>query len=177
MNSRVSLWAACCSTAGSLFCFKRATPVHAQDVETPPETPVVMEEAAPAAEVPTVEEAPAAEVPVEEPATDLAATVEVLADSGAVLTDEAGEVLSLTSPLAQDALVSSDPYFMAGGVYYGFSATGVCPAIVLPINCTTSATPIQAAITDFGTRHATGAISVEAGTYNEIVMMKLASRD
>jgi hypothetical protein len=175
-----------------IFTFAFTSPVLAEG-ETPPEatpvvdtTPTSTEEVLPTTEataepaVDTTEAAateaaldPTAEATVEavldgETVTPEQALVEALAASDLVLTDASGEAVPMASEAASDAAEGSDPYFIAAGVYYGYSDTGVCNALVLPVNCNTFVpNPIVAAINAYTSTYvatATGPIFIEGGT-------------
>jgi putative surface-exposed virulence protein len=171
-----------------IFTFVFTTPVLAEG-ETPPEatpvvdtTPTPTEEVLPTAEAtvePTEEAAtsaaldPTAEATVEavldgETVTPEQALVEALAASDLVLTDANGDAVPMASEVASDVAEGADPYFIAGGVYYGYSDGLTCNALVLPVNCTISVSnPIVAAITAYTTTYvatATGPIFIEGGT-------------
>ncbi len=67
--------------------------------------------------------------------------MEALEEIGVVIVDEQGESLPLASELAEELLTGGDPYFKVGTITYRFmeDCTGY-------ENCTTTTTPIQAAM-------------------------------
>jgi hypothetical protein len=181
-----------------LFSLSFTSPVLA-DTETPPEatpqtevSPTPMDEVTPTTEVadPTVEPTvEATETAVVEPTTEPTETaetltpeqalVEVLNENDIVLTDENGDVIPLASEDASVLAEGADPYFIAGGIYYGYSSGLTCNALVLPANCQTSvANPVSAAITAYTTTYvatATGAIFIDAGSYTEAASINVTS--
>jgi parallel beta-helix repeat protein len=92
----------------------------------------------------------------------VADVVETLGEVDAVLRDEDGDPISFATQEAAEVLGSSDPYFFDGVNWIGYSASGICPAIVT--TCNTNSTPFQAAI---NAAPAGGTIFVEPGTYTE----------
>ena len=87
-------------------------------------------------------------------------------NSSAVLTDENGEVLPLTSEEAVEVLTAeADPYFTCPVLYDTVDgiADGICRYF--------GATAIQAAVNDFITRHGSGAIHVEAGSFTGAILI------
>jgi hypothetical protein len=153
------------------------------DTETPPEaaaqtevTPSPTDEVTPSTEVaePTAEvtetvtvEPTAVPTETVDTVTPEEALVEVLNENDIVLTDVNGEAIPLASEAATEVAEGADPYFIAGGVYYGYSDTGSCNALVLPANCHSSTNPITDAITAYTTTYlatATGPIYIEGGT-------------
>jgi hypothetical protein len=132
--------------------------------ETPAEEQQSAVEETPAEEQqPAVEETPAEEQPVEE-LTIPEALEQLPEGTDLVVVDEEGEVLPLATEAAAQALSSGDPYFTDGASVIGFSTTGACPPVVTV--CNTSATPLSDAINAFAASGtASGAITVEAGTY------------
>ena len=107
--------------------------------------------------------APAGE-PVETPPEDLAQIVETLDQNDIVLVDGEGEPVPLASEEAVDALQGADPWYVAAdGSVIGYSATGVCAAVVTV--CNTNSTPLAAAIA----AAPAGSTIVIDGTYAEQV--------
>jgi hypothetical protein len=178
-----------------LFTLLFTTPVLA-DTETPPEgTPVVVDTPTPTedalltAETATDPTAEPTEVMVADPTVETTLTaeettpeqalVEVLNENDIVLTDENGDAIPLASEAASTVAESADPYFIAGGIYYGYSSGLTCNALVLPANCHTSiANPVSAAITAYTTTYvatATGAIFIDAGAYTETASINITS--
>jgi hypothetical protein len=95
-----------------------------------------------------------------------------------VVINEDGTPEPLATQEAAAILANGDPYFdNGGGVVIGYSASGTCPnPPVLPANCITSTTPIQAAVNAYNASStANGPINVEAGTYAENVSIDAAS--
>ncbi len=116
-------------------------------------TPVIEEPVEPVVEITAEPEfeltpMPAAELPA--PAAEEVEVVEIIASAAEKdvnLVDENGEALEMASQDTAELLTEvADPWYTVGGVTYGYSSTGTCVPGVLPINCTTSANPIQAAI-------------------------------
>jgi parallel beta-helix repeat protein len=132
------------------------------DGEVPPTSePALPETGDDTSDLPEVIPSPMEESPASETET-VAEVVEILAEADAVLITEGGEALPLVTEQAAEVIEGSDPYFFNGVEWVGYSASGVCPAIVT--TCNTSSTPFQAAINaaSSGTT-----IYVEAGTYTE----------
>ncbi len=123
-------------------------PVSPEDTEDTPDLLEVI--ASPLEESPAIETETVAEV------------VEALSEADAVLITDAGEPLPLVTEQAAEVIEGSDPYFFNGVEWVGYSASGICPAIVTV--CNTSSTPFQAAI---NAASAGSTIYVEAGTYTE----------
>ncbi|HAF62370.1 MAG TPA: hypothetical protein DCK95_08590 [Anaerolineaceae bacterium] len=117
------------------------------------------------------EETTEIEVTVEE--NDLREIVAELNEADAVLTDGEGNLVSLASNEAVEALTSSDPWFIGSdGKTYRYYP----PNAVLPIDCekdtvvcTESATPIQDAIDNEYSEGTT--IHIEAGEYEEQILI------
>lgn len=164
-------------------------PVYAQEITTPSEEPVVVEDIASVdltqsveeaiveqtvmEDAPVVEDAPILEETIVEetllvdPLTqvDLVQIVEELADAGVVLVNENQEPVSLASTEVANILSVPDPYFTRGGVTYRYLTD--CTGYLT--NCTVSTNPIQAAIDDVTANGLPddGTIYVEKGTYEE----------
>ncbi|HET7143997.1 MAG TPA: right-handed parallel beta-helix repeat-containing protein [Anaerolineales bacterium] len=146
------------------------------DDSTPPapiEEPVVdvTPTDVPPTEDPTATEILAEDVSVPE------ALVQLPDGTDVIVSDQNGEALTLASTDAADVLATADPYFWDGTQYVGYSASGLCPLIV--VVCNTNSSPIQAAVDAFeASGTASGYIYVEAagspyaenvvvdGTYN-----------
>jgi hypothetical protein len=154
------------------------TEVPVSEVVTTPEPAAT--ENAPDVAVPTLDggstntaatEAPAMDVmpttDVTQPLESIADITQTLADANAVLVDQSGNSIPLSSNQAADLLSGTDPWFDAGsGVIVGYSA-GACAVGVT--ECNFSATPIQAAIND--SRSNAKTIFVEQGNYSENVVI------
>jgi hypothetical protein len=135
-----------------------AVDTASDEVTTPTDTAV------PTDEVTVIPVNEAAQTPTDEAVLDTSA-------------DNAAEVVPLDLEDAADVTEGSDPYFLVGGIYYGYTSGGTCPAIVLPANCTTGITnPISTAVTAYNsTVGASGPIYVEAGTYTQSVSVVISS--
>jgi len=140
--------------------------------EAPPaEPPADPADAVPSGEAPPAEEPPAdpTEPPAAEeptpPQEELAQIVETLDQNDIVLVDGQGEPVPLASEEAAEVLQGgSDPWYVAAdGSVIGYSATGVCAAVVT--TCNTSSTPLAAAIA----AAPAGSTIVIDGTYAEQV--------
>jgi putative surface-exposed virulence protein len=107
------------------------------------------------------------------------ALVEALAETDSVMLDSEGNPISLASVEASTVAQGEDPYFIAGGVYIGYTTTGTCNALVLPANChTVGSNALSAAVTAYTTTYAataTGAIYIEAGTYTQTSSITITS--
>ena len=151
------------------FADDETTPAAEETTEEPVAEEPIAEEAPsgeetteePAVEEPAVEEAPAAEETTEEPAAeepaveeapaaeeDLSDIVAALDEADVVLVDEGGEPIPLASEEAVEALETSDPFYMDTnlGAWVGYDENGNCPTRVNPVNCHTTATPVQDAV-------------------------------
>jgi hypothetical protein len=180
-----------------VFTLFITTPVLA-DGETPPETtpvtettPTPTEEVLPTVEVtteptdtviPDAAQDPTAEATVEavldgETLTPEQVLVEALSASDLVLTDASGAAVPLASEAASEVAEGADPYFMIGGVYYGYSSGPSCAPIVPIANCTISiANPIAAAIAAYSAAPtASGPIYLEAGSYTESTSLNISA--
>jgi parallel beta-helix repeat protein len=146
--------------------FMVPSPARADDPLPPPEEPAVTEEtgeAVPTEELPseeTGEAVPTEESSSEEPVqADLAETIAVLNEAGAVLLDADGNPIPLATADAAAALGDPDPYIVRGGTTYSFTAADCDPLTAGNQPCPN---PIQAAI-DFALDGEV--IFVEPGTY------------
>lgn len=110
--------------------------------------------------------------------SDVAAEVEALSESGAVLESSDGEEVSLASEEAEEVIANGDPYFFDDGTgdKYCYIANGTCDASCNFCNGdpgttgTATSTPIQDAINaSTGFTLTDDTIYVLAGTYEESV--------
>ncbi len=91
-------------------------------------------------------------------------------DTAIVVLDQSGQPEPFVTAEVVNVIAAGDPYFWDGTQYIGYTTTA-CPVIVTVCNVVVSS-PIQEAISAYSlTSSATGNIYIEAGTYDENVVV------
>ena len=143
-------------------------PAESTEVVVPPEEPA----AEVASESSVVESAQGTDTdptPVEETAADV---MTVIAESGSVITDDAGNELPMASSVVAEAIAGSDPYIIRpsihGDVTYRFLVSCVGYTNDATNECIETPYPVQMAV-NFAAPGET--INIEADNYNETVQI------